>query len=886
MRHLHRLRRGVSTLFSRSRREAELEAEIAFHLESAAAKYRERGLSDAEARRAALLDFGGVDRAKEEMREAWALARFHELASDAKGALLGFRKRPAYAGTVVVTLALAIGAAGVIFNALWTVVARPLPYRDDQRLVRFEYRQLGSAEALGLSPPEVADYARASRSFDGLAEYHTMGFTLLGHGEPREVRVGVVSSGYFGVHGVQPAIGRDFVADDERPEARPVLLLSNGFWRRELGGDPAIVGADFTMNDKVHTVIGILPPLPAAPDDNDVYMPVSACPFRAGEHWALSRTARGLVVTGRLKPGIELAAATAELSGLADAFAKSYPDAYPKDLSLRPHLTPLRLALSAEARPTLWLLAAAAATVLFLVSVNLLNLTLAQRVRREPEMAVRVSLGAGRARIARQLATEGCLLALLGGALGLLFGLACQGLLVRFLGRLTPRAAEIGFGWGTITVGLGLSLAIGLAIGIIPTLGPFNRRSDLASLLRADSLSGTSGGGPLRLRDALIVIQVATSFVLLIGAGLLLRSLWNLERVPAGFAHAEVLTLGVPHNWTKLADDATRLAYAERLLARVRDVPGVEAAALVDNYPLNAALPWNRRVAIGTVAPNPVSAGPSADFRTVSPNYFDTLGIPLVAGRPLSENDRDEAHPVTLVNETFARQLFPNESPLGRQVIFANGTISWTIVGVVADVHQRTLDEPVVPEIYAPIAVRGGAADILLLRGPAIRALVPSIRAAIRATDPDQPIAEARTLAEARAESLAAPRATAALLAIAAGLALAIAAAGLAGLLAYSLGQREREFGIRQALGAERGDIARLVLGRTASLVGAGALLGLLGSLLLARGFSSMLFGLAANDPLTYVMVGAVLLGSAFGACLPALRQAMGTRPTIALRAS
>jgi predicted permease len=879
----NRLRRGLMTLFARSRREADLEAEIAFHLEAATAKYRQRGLSEKEARRAALLDFGGVDSAKEGMREAWTFARIAELASDVKVAIHGFRKRPAYAATVIVTLALAIGAAGVVFNALWTVVARPLPYRDDQRLVRMDYSQIGSADPLGLSPLELADYAKATRSLEGLAEYHNMGFTLLGHGEPRQVRVGVVSPNYFGLLGVRPAIGRDFVAADDAHDARPVLLLSDAFWRRELAGDPAIVGADFTMNDKVHTVVGILPPLPAAPDDNDVWMPVTACPFRAGEHWAHSRTARGLLVTGRLRTGFDLAAATAELETLTAGLAKTYPEAYPKDLSLRPRLTPLRDSLSAGARPTLWLLAAAATTVLFLVCANLLNLTLAQMVRREPELAVRASLGASRGRIARQFATEGCLLALVGGALGLLFGLACQGLLARFLGRLTPRASEIGFDAGTVAVVFGLALAVGLAIGLVPAL---RRRTDLVTALRSDGPNSTSGGTPLRARDALVVLQVASSFVLLIGAGLLLRSLWNLERVPAGFVHSEVLTLGVPFNWTKLADDKVRLAYAERLLERVRAVPGIESAALGDTYPLNEALPWNRRVAIGTLAPDPASAGPSADFRTISPNYFETVGVPLVAGRALRDDDRDEEHPVTLINQTFARQLFPNRSPLGQKVIFANGTTAWTIVGVVADVHQRTLDEPVVPEIYAPLAERGGGADILLVRGPAIRSLIPSLRATIRALDPDQPIAEARTLAEARTESLAAPRATAALLAIGAVLALVIAAAGLAGLLAYSLGQREREFGIRQALGAERLDIARLVLGRTIGLVGLGALIGLGSSLLVARGLTSMLFGLGTTDPLTYGLVAAVLFGSAFAACLPALRQAIGTRPTLALRAS
>lgn len=879
-----RIRRGTRTLFARARREAELEEEIRFHLETAAAQHRERGLSAEDARRAALLDFGGVDRAKEEMRDAWTLAGLAELAADTRMAFRGFRKRPAYAGTVVLTLALAIGAAGAIFNALWTIEARPLPFRDDQRLVHLDYSQTGSAEPAWLSPPELRDYRAATRSLEGLVEYHNMDFTLLGHGEPRRVRVGVVSPNYFELHGVRPVAGRDFVAADNAPDARPVLLLTDKFWRRELGGDLGIVGADFTMNDKVHTVIGILPPLPPAPDDNDIFMPVVACAFRMSEHWEHSRAARGrgLVTTARLRPGVDLATATAEMETIAAALKRSYPKDYPDGLGLRPRLTPLRDSLSAGARPTLWLLAAAAATVLLLVCANLLNLTLAQLVRRESEFALRAAVGAGHGRIARQLATEGCVLALTGGIFGLLFAFACRGLLARFLGRLTPRAGEIGLDFATVAVVIGLSLVIGLAIGLAPAL---RRRSNLVGALRADGATGTPGGGKVRARDALVVLQVASSFVLLIGAGLLLRSVWNLERVPGGFAYPEVLSMEIPHNWTKHADAKDRLAYSERLLAAVRELPGVESVALADNYPLSHALPWSRRVAIGAAPPDPLSPGPTADFRTVSPGYFETVGVPLVAGRALRDADRDEERPVTLINEAFARQLFQDRDPLGQQVTFANG-VARTIVGVVADVRQRTLGEPAVPEIYAPMAVRGGTADVMLVRAHAAKSLVSALRAAIRAIDAEQPIAEALTLAEARAASLAAPRATAALLAIAAVLALLIASAGLAGLLAYSLGQRQREFGIRLALGAARLDIARLVLGRTGGLVGLGALIGLGSAWIFTRGLSSMLFGLGASDPLTYGTVAAVLLGSAFAACLPALRQAIGTRPSLALRAS
>lgn len=877
---LRRLLRGLQGSFTRSRRLAELDEEIRFHVETSTERYRAQGLPADEARRRALSDFGGVDAAREGVRDAWLFSPFSELARDGFLAVRSFRRRFSYAATVVLTVALAIGAAGTVFHALWAVLFRPLPFADDTRLAVLSYTQKDAGE-IGLSPPELVDYREASRSLSGVAEYHDMNFTLLGHGEPRRVRTGVVSAGYFGMLGVRPIAGRDFVAADDSPSARPVILLSYRFWRDELGGDLALVGADFTMNDKVHTVIGILPPLPPAPDENDVYMPVSACPFRAMEHWAHSRTARGLTTLVRLADGQTIESASAELAAVTARLAKSYPEAYPAALDLRPRLVPLRDSMTANARRTLWLLGAAATTVLLLVCSNLLNLTLAQLGRREAELAVRAALGASRGRVVRQLATEACVLTLCGGLLGILFGLACRGLLTRFLGQLTPRASEIGLD----ATGIGIILVLALGLGLVLGIGPLLRRTgSLVGSLRSDGPTATAGGGRTRARDALVVLQVASSFMLLAGAGLLLRSLWNLERVPTGFRNAEVLTLQLPANWTKYADDASRLAYAERLLARTRELPGVESVALADNYPLSSNLPWNRRVAIGTQAPDDQTPGPTADFRTVSPGYFDTVGVPLLSGRPLNDSDRDPDHAVALVNAEFARRIFPDRDPLGQRVIFANGTIPWTIVGVVADVRQRGIEVPPEPEIYAPMALRGGA-GVMLVRANAPQSLLPALRRLIRAVDPDQPIAAVRTLAEARAAALAAPRATAALLAIAAVLALIIAAAGLAGLLAFSLGQRRREFGIRLALGATRGDIARLVLGRTGGLVCGGVVLGLGGALLATRGLGSMLHGIAASDPRTYAAVALMLLASAFAACLPALRRAVGTAPSTALRA-
>lgn len=876
-----RLRSGLRTLTDRPRRERELAEELRFHLEEASAEYRRRGLSDEEARRRARLDFGAVEAAREGVREAWALARLVALGRDLRIAARGFARRPAYAATVVVTLALAVGAASAIFSALWAVVVRPLPFERDEQLVALSYVQRGSAGEIGLSPPEVADYRAADTALVGLAEQHVMDFTLLGHGEPRRVRTAVVSPNFFALLGVQPLAGRDLVAADDTAGAPPVLLLSHRFWRGELGGDPAIVGSHFSMNDRVHTVVGVLPPLPATPEEVDVYMPVAACPFRSAPDWAESRTSRGLTVFGRLRGGFDRERAEADLAVVTRRLAASYPEAYPEEAGLTPRLEPLREALTVRARPTLWLLGGAASCMLLLVVANLANLSLAQFARRQPEFAVRATLGGSRARIAYQLGLESTVLALAGGLLGLGFAAACQRLLAGFLATLTPRAMEIEIGPATAASALVLALAVGLAIGLAPAV---THRIELFAALRGDGLAPGAGVRALRPRDALVVLQVAASFVLLIGAGLLLRSLWNLERVGTGVTHSEVVTLDLPHNWTRYGTDEAEVAYAERLLASVAAVPGVESAALADTYPLHSSQPWNRRVALGATPPAPQSVGPTADFRIVSPGYFDTVGLPLVSGRGFEARDRDPEHAVAVVNQALVRALFPDREPLGERLSFAGGDTSWTVVGVVADVRQRELRETAKPEVYAPLALTGGGGFSLLVRSRSGLAIVPGVRAAVRAVDAEQPIVDVRTLEAARSASLAGPRTTAALLAIAAVLALVIAAAGLAGLLAYTLGQRQREFGIRLALGATRGDIAWLVLGRTATLVGAGAALGLLGALIVGRGLSSMLFGLAASDPATYAAVASVLASTALLAALPALRRALRTAPGLALR--
>jgi predicted permease len=876
-----RLRSTLSTLFGRSRRQSDLDDEIRFHLESAVERYRERGLSEVEAQRAARLEFGGVDSAKEGVRSAWAGARVPQVCGDICLAFRGFVRRPAYSVSVVLTVALAIGVAGGVFSALWAVVYRPLPFSADRTLMVLQWRAPRAAVNEGPSPIELAEFRTANRNIEGIAEYHHMLFTLLGHGEPRRVHVGVVSANFFSLLGVVPVQGRDFVGEDEGSSSRPVLLLSYRFWKDTLGGGNW-VGASFVMNDKIHTVVGVLPPLPPAPNDNDVFMPVSACPFRMAPQWAGDRTSRGLLAVARLRAASSVETALNEVQLVADRMAKAYPSAYPKTLGLRPQLNPLRGLLIEAATPTLWLLAAAGIAIVLLVAANLINLTLALLYRRDGEIAVRAALGAGPWRIIRQLSIESGVLALTGGAVGLLLSFGMQKLLASFLGRLTPRASEIHADWSTAAVTVGLALLIGLTIGVLPAL---RRSKSLVVAMRCAGGGATPSAKGNRLRDLLVVLQVGGSFVLLISSGLLLRSLWNLEGVATGFRHSEVLTVHLPVNWTKYKDEVKRLAYGERLLDQVRRLPGVESAALADNYPLNDNDPWTRSVQIGRRPPDGSDLEHTADFRTVSTDYFATVGVPLLNGRPLRANDRDPNHAVALVNKAFARRFFGDRSPLGQWVTFSGGTTSWEIVGVVGDVHQRSLVEDAKPEVYTPLALRGGAADVLLVRAADAHSLLRVLRTAIHEVDPGQPIAEMRTLGETRTDSLAAPRTMALLLGAAALLALTIALTGLAGLLAYSLGLRHQEFVIRQALGANRADIARLVFARTSTLVGIGVLVGVFASLLAARGLGALLFGLGSTDPETYLVVALLLAGAAVAASLPALRRATAAQPSESLKA-
>jgi putative ABC transport system permease protein len=851
-----------------------MEAELRHHLELETDALVAGGMPPSRARDVARQRFGSLAQVKDDCRESWGMRAIDTVAQDLRYALRTLRKYPAYTAVVLLTLALGIGANTAIFSVVRAVLLRPLPYANGDRLV--ELRQQApkiGVERAGLSVKELTDYRAQTPALDAIVEYHQMSFNLLGHGEASRVQTGVVSPEFFDVLGVTPVLGRTFLAGDDGQNAPAVLILSYGYWQTALGGDRNIVGRTFEMNDRVHTVVGVLPPMPQFPDENDVYMPPSACPFRSSAHAIDTRATRMLSAIGRVRAGATLEGAQRDLDVVSARLSAQYPEEY--DVA---H-TGFRIAalsahdeLTREARPTLLVLLATTTFVLLLVAANVANLTLARVLGRERELAVRIALGAGRRRIARQMLTESALLALAGGALGLLVGWLLRDLLVAFTARFTPRAEEIAIDGPVLAFALGASLVTGLLFGILPAFTAVRRRVFATRWL-------TPG-------RALITAQVAIAFVLLVGAGLLVRSFVKLQQVDAGFLTDRVLTARLDLDFVKYNTAAMRREFYRSVLEKATAEPGVQTAALSISVPLDQARACRTGfITEGLAAPDR-HAPPQVDFQFASPAYFETIGMTLLSGRTFTDADTVEAPPVAIVNLSMARHHFPGADPIGRRVSLDEGATWVTIVGVVNDTHDYGLDAGTTDELYLAFAQAAPLNATLFVRTagdptPFARR-IPSV---VRAIDPRQPISRIRTLEAIRRHSLAPPRLTAMLVSLFAVVALVITAAGIAGVVSFAVHQRTREISVRMALGASRAAVVRRIvwLGLTPVTTGLG--LGLLGALLMTRVVTRLLFAVGPGDPLTYAAVIALLTSVAALACLAPARRAALMDPMRALRA-
>jgi len=814
-------------------------------------------------------------------REHWQI-----LKQDCAYAFRMMRKNRGFTLIAVLTLALGIGANTAIFSVVYAVLLSPLPYRQGQQLVfiRQQARKMGMDD-IQFSVPEIQDYREQNRTLSSLVEYHAMSFTLFGHGDPERVRTGVVSWNYFDTFGIKPILGRTFLPPDERTGAPPVLLLSYEYWKNNFRGDPGIVGKTFEMNDKVHTVIGVLPPVPQYPNENDVYMTTNACPFRSSKNMTEHREHRMMEVFGRLKPGVSLEEARADLSTIAGRLRGEYPKFYPPETGYAAIASSLRDQLTQGARPTLVVLLAAAAFVLLIACANVANLTLSRMARRERELAVRTALGAGHSRLLRQLLTESLLLALIGGAAGLLLAYDSLGLLSDFAARLTPRAREIHLDMGVLL--FALAAAIGVSV-IFGTLSAMSARASLSSGLKEGTAGAGSGRQSSVVRGVLIIAQFAFSFMLLIGAGLMLRSLYRMLEVNPGFAPQHVLVMNMHFNWSKYATGADFALASRKILDRVKSETGVLSAATSSSYPLEPELitfgPNTGDFRIEGRALRSGETPPVANVNSVSPDYFRSLGIPLLEGREFSEADDAKALPVCIINDAALRQFWPREDPVGKQVSFDDGKTWNKIVGVVGDVRELGLDRPASAEFYGPMDQSPSPSTLIVRTGADPTSMGERIRRAVLDVDSQNAITGIRTLKEARDESLAAPRVTASLLGLFAGLALLIAAAGIGGIMALSVSQRVREIGIRMALGAQPSQILRMLVGQGVGLALVGIGIGFVGGLAVTRLLKSLLFEVTPSDPLTFIGVALVLLGAALVAILIPARRAASIDPNVALR--
>jgi putative ABC transport system permease protein len=713
-----------------------------------------------------------------------------------------------------------------------------------------------------------------------------MNFDLLNRGEPDRVSTGVVSHDFFDLLGIRPVVGRTFVAADDQPGAEAVLVLSHTYWRTRFGGDPDIVGQVFEMNDRPHRVIGVLPLVPHYPQENDVYMPVQACPFRAAAERTIVQNRRafgGLSVFGRVKEGHTHEEAAAAIATVNQRFTADHAGVYRTASSgFQATALDVRSALTEGARDLLLILLGITSLVLLIACANVANLTLARMLGRDRELALRTALGAGRGRLVRQLLTESTLLAAVGGVVGVLFAWGTVGMLTRFVGRFTQRTGEIALDPLVLLFTLGVSILTGVLFGTLPALGA---RVNLTSALKQGGSQAGESGGRRRLQGALIVAQVAVSVMLLVGAGLLLASFYRLQRVDPGYRADGVLSAQIYGNFSRYGNiDALRRLYLP-VLERLEGQPGVVSVAITNAVPLAGAAPGTTRFDIdGRVTDDP-DRRPTTDVRIASERYFDTIGIPTASGRVFEPTDTADSLPVVVINRAMAR-YWDGTDPVGTRLSLNRGQTWLTVVGVVGDVRQFGLAQETVAQIYIPLTQSpfNFAGQVLVRTASEPGSFATALRTAVHAVDPNQPVENVQTLNDLRSEALAAPRLTATLLSVFAGLALLVTLAGIGGVIATSVTQRTREFGVRMALGATRGAVLGMVLRQGLALVAVGLAIGMVAAAAAGRVLSAYLYQTAPRDPLIIAGVAAAFLAAAALACLVPARRATTVDPLIALR--
>jgi putative ABC transport system permease protein len=870
----------LQTLFRRARTADRLDSELQFHLDQQVAENIAAGMSPEEARRAACLLFGNPAVLRETTRDTWGWTWLETLLQDVRYALRSLRKSPGFAAVATLTLTLGIGANTAMFSVVNTSLLRPLPFPKSSQLVDvWAHSSLFDFPNLGLSLPDIEDIRAQNTVFSVIAPYNYSGMTLTGRGAPQRLDGAQVSARIFPLLGTKPLYGRIFTAAEMQPGQDREIILSYPLWQKEFGGDPRALGTSITLDAKPYAIIGVMPPQ----QDLDYFTSVQFwTPFAPSNKERAARSAHGTPAIARLKPGRTIAQAQAELDAIATRLAKAYPDA---DGRWSFRVRSLETDLVGDSRAPLLILLGAVCFVLLIACANVGNLFLSRGWTRRRELAIRSALGASRGRIIRQLLVEGLLVALIGGICGLLAAAwGIQGLR-SLLPADTPRIKDLSIDPMVLWFTLGVSILAGLLFALAPAA--LVSGQELNAVAREGGAQTGAGSQHKFLRHSLVVAEVALALLLVIGATLALRSFANLLAVNMGFRQDHLLTMTLNFPSGKFSKAGESVPYVRQILTLVRAVPGVESASASLYAPLTD---FKGESTVHTDAMLPSAPAAMSQADRAAPDYFQTLGIPLIAGRDFADTDARNSPDVYIINQAFAQRFFKGANPVGRRIwtnVDAKGNPQWgQIIGEIADTRDQGAKQAPEPELFAAydqIDQSGSVSLVVRTRTDPLSTL-SAIEDRIWSVDKAQPVEDVATMDQLLSKSNAAPRFQTFLLSVFGGLGLLLAVVGIYGVISYSVAQRTHEIGIRMALGADTARVMRLVLQQALDLALLGVAIGIAASFALTRLMSSLLFGVRATDPLTFACVAIVLVAVALAACYIPARRAMQVDPVIALR--